>query len=278
MWRVDPRNPRAASLAEALQGLVGDVLDGPEVQLVVGGDGWMLQCLHEAGPGGSADGGDAREDPHDAEGADEAALPEPAAAPVFLGLNAGTLGFLLNDVDDLAQVGAALRARAWTAYAFPRLGMTATDPDGQTVRATAVNDLYVERRSGQTARLRLRVDDELVVERLVCDGLIVSTALGSTAYSFSAGGVPCHPRVPALQVTPIAPHGPRLSPTVLPLDVAIDIEALQPERRPVRGIADGIEVGPIVRMTVERTQPDVVLGFLEGHRFTRALIRKVLQA
>ena len=254
MWRTDPRNPRAAELAHALQALVGDALDGDEVHLVVGGDGWMLHCLHEA------------------KGVDV------ADAPVFVGLNAGTLGFLLNDVDDVARVGEALKARAWTAYAFPRLGMVGRGPEGEELHATAVNDLYVERRSGQTARLRLRVDDELVVEQLVCDGLIVSTALGSTAYSFSAGGVPCHPRVPALQVTPIAPHGPRLSPTVLPLDVAIEIEALQPERRPVRAVADGIEVGPIVHMTVQRTSPDVVLGFLEGHRFTRALIRKVLQS
>ncbi len=259
MWRVDPHNPRAERLSQALQAVVGDVLDGPDVHLVVGGDGWMLHCIHEV------------------------TLEATTDAPVVLGLNAGTLGFLLNDIDlespaDIERVGAALRDRAWTAHAFPRLGMTGIAPDGETVSATAVNDLYVERRSGQTARLRLRVDDELVVEKLVCDGLIVATALGSTAYSFSAGGVPCHPRVPALQVTPIAPHGPRLSPTVLPLDVVIEVEALQAERRPVRAVADGIEVGPIVRLEVKRTVPDVVLGFLEGHRFTRALIQKVLQS
>jgi len=249
MWRVDPKNERAMELHAELAPLVGDTLDGPDVCVVVGGDGWMLHSLAEV-PGD----------------------------PIFLGLNGGTLGFLLNDVKQIAATAEALRERRWQAHAFPRLALTGTTPTQETLKAQAVNDLYVERKSGQTAHLQVRVDGERVVNKLVCDGLIVSTALGSTAYNFSAGGVPSHPLVPAIQITPIAPHSPRLSPVLLPLGARITVKVLAPERRPVRAIADGLEVGEVVHMRVGRSPHDVRIAFLEGHRFTRALIRKVLKS
>jgi NAD+ kinase len=117
-----------------------------------------------------------------------------------------------------------------------------------------------------------------VVERLICDGLLVSTALGSTAYSYSAGGVPCHPQVPALLVTPIAPHVPRLTPMMLPLDAVVELSAVDTHRRPVRAVADGVDLGEVVRMQVKNSEDNVQLAFLTGHDFTRTLVRKVLRA
>src|SRR5690606_19759148 len=112
--------------------------------------------------------------------------------PTYLGLNAGHLGFLLNEVDGLdaeALVG-EIRERRWTEQAFPLLEAEIHTRAGQVIVELAINDVYLERMTGQTARLGLWVDDHPTVESLVADGMIFATALGSTAYSFSAGGSP----------------------------------------------------------------------------------------
>lgn len=248
MLVVDHKNPRAVALHQRLDRR--GAFEGLPEKLcaVIGGDGWMLSTIRELGPGHT-----------------------------YLGLNAGTLGFLLNDVDDDADVAHAMRAAAWTVYSFPRVGMVAVDLDGQEVRAEAVNDLYIERRSGHTAHLILRIGGEVVVPRLVCDGLLVSTALGSTAYNFSAGGVPAHPLIRALCITPVCPHAPRLSPFLLPMDAVIEVEAVASERRPVGAVADGVDLGRVARMRVQQDPADVDIAFLEGHHFTRTLVRKVLR-
>ena len=248
MLRVDPRNPRARALHDALEQLVDLRMLPPELCLVFGGDGYMLACIRELGP-----------------------------EPVYLGLNAGMLGFLLNDGEDLDAVADCLERQDWAARSFPRLALSAEGPDGQRYAAHAVNDLYVERSTGQTAHLRVRVDGTTVVERLICDGLIAATALGSTAYTYSVGGVPCHPTAGVLQLAPISPHAPRLSPVVLPLGARVEVEALAPERRPVRVVADGQDLGPAVRVSVDASAPPVRLAFLGGHNFTETLISKVLQ-
>ena len=248
MLRVDQHNPKALALAESLKDQL-DLSGVPdEVCLAVGGDGWMLTCIRELG-----------------------------TDFVYLGLNAGHLGFLLNDIDALDKVVDQIHHRQWTTTSFPRLGMTAYGPNGKQLRALAVNDLYAERSTGQTAHLRLRIDGRPVVDRLICDGLLTSTALGSTAYSYSAGGVPTHPMVRSVQITPVCPHSPRLGPFILPEEAHIEVSVLETHRRPVRVVADGRDIGPMVEMEAQ-IQDEVQLAFLEGHQFTRTLISKVLKS
>ena len=252
MLRVDPRNPRAQELALRLSPHV-DLANLPGAPcVVVGGDGFMLSTIRALG-----------------------------TDPVYLGLNAGHLGFLLNDIGQseatMRAAAARMREGRFRAWNFPRLLMTATNVDGETVSSAAVNDLYLERATGQTAHLHMRVDGEDVVDRLICDGLLVATALGSTAYSYSAGGVPCHPLVRAVHVTPIAPHAPRLSPLIVPIGTIIELEALAWERRPVRAVGDGVDLGPIRNMRVGPDPDEVQLAFLDGHQFTRTLVDKVLR-
>ena len=115
-----------------------------------------------------------------------------------------------------------------------------------------------------------------MVERLVCDGLLTATSLGSTAYSYSAGGVPTHPMVRAVQVTPVCPHSPRLSPFILPENALIEVEAIETHRRPVRAVADGLDIGPMVHMRIQ-VQDEIRLAFFEDHHYTRTLISKVLK-
>ena len=251
MLRVDERNPRARALWAGLSPLVQlDDLD-PDICVVVGGDGWLLRTVRELGQD-----------------------------LVYLGLNAGTLGFLLNEVQQDALEGLAtqLREQAWNIAQFPLLAMSGVPyKDGPELMATALNDVYVERRTGQIAHLRLSVDGVVVVERLACDGIIAATALGSTAYSFSAGASPCHPALRAMQVTPICPHRPRLSPLTLPWGSVLDVEVLDPDRRPVRAVADGEDQGRVRSLRVGPDGGSVKLAFLAGHDFTRTLVAKVLK-
>lgn len=256
MLRVDPHNPRARALADRIAaalpaGVTLAALPGDPC-VVIGGDGHMLATIRDGGTG-----------------------------PTYLGLNAGHLGFLLNDCgrsdERLALTAHKLATGAFRTWHFPRLAMVAHSPDGQLVHTTAVNDLYLERATGQTARIHVRVDGEDVVDKLICDGLLVATALGSTAYSYSAGGVPCHPLVRAVHITPISPHAPRLSPLIVPIGTTIELVALDPERRPVRAVADGVDMGPVTQMQVGPAEDDVKLAFLHGHQFTRTLVDKVLR-
>jgi len=215
-----------------------------DLMVVMGGDGSMLEAVKKHGPG-----------------------------HIYLGLNYGTLGFLMNEVgDDQISLIEAIEQGSYSVRPFPRLQME-TDT-GKT--DLALNDVYMERASGQTARLRIEVDGECIVEKLVCDGVIVSTALGSTAYNVSAGGPTSHPFVSAIYLTPIAPHTPRLRPVVLPPDVGVDIYSVgDPDTRPVRVLADGRGHGKTVRTEICKAD-DIHLAFFKEHSFTRALVQKVL--
>ena len=248
MLRIDEHNPKAVQLAERLLPHLDTDALPDDLCLAIGGDGWMLSCIRELG-----------------------------SSWLFLGLNAGHLGFLLNDIPDLNTVIDQLHNRQWSHLPFPRLGMKALSPDGTQHHALAVNDLYAERSTGQTAHLRVCIDGEPVVERLICDGLLTATALGSTAYSYSAGGVPTHPLVRAVQVTPVCPHAPRLGPFMLPEDAVIEITALDTHRRPVRAVADGVDIGLLQQMQIQ-VEDEIRLAFLEGHQYTRTLISKILKS
>ncbi len=124
--------------------------------------------------------------------------------------------------------------------------------------------------------LRVRVDGVRVVERLVCDGLIVSTALGSTAYAFSAGNAACHPRLRLMQLTAICPHAPKMAPLNLPHEATVSAENLFPKRRPTRLVCDGFDHPDVVDIRVRDAKTDVRLAFLEGHDLTATLVRKIL--
>ena len=245
----DSDNPRAAELYECLKAPLSSEDTGPETFLVLGGDGFMLRSLRERYHPGA----------------------------VFLGLNCGSVGFLLNAVpEDLPELVGKIRAKSFSIRKFPRIAMEVADQEGRTHRATAVNDIYLERTEGQCCHLRLVVDGIPVVERLVCDGIITSTALGSTAYNFSASGPVCHPSLRVLCVTPICPHSPRLRSVVLPLSSTISIEVLDPARRKAQALADGITFENITALTVTQSQEEVQLAFFDGHDYTAEMIHKVL--
>lgn len=243
----DARNPVAIRHAARLrEALAGRPVEG--VTVVIGGDGFLLHTIAEQG------------------------LDQP-----FLGLNAGRVGFLLNDITDWNAVADDIAEQRWRAWSFPLLRAECTDLDGVVQVAHAVNDIYLERASGQTARLGLTVDGALVVDTLVSDGIIVSTALGSTAYNFSAGGPACHPTLRVLTVTPICPHLPRLSPFALPESSRIQVEVQYGEHRPVRAVADGRPVSDsLARVVIGVGPKELQLAYLPGHDFTARMVAKIL--
>lgn len=241
----DEKNPRAVALRDALRRDLPD-FDPPDVHVVIGGDGYLLQSAHRF-----------------------------AHAAPLLGLNAGTVGFLLNDVDDWPSVVRRLATSAWAVRAFPLLEARIHRGD-EVLVDHAMNDVYLERMTGQTARLRVCVDGQTVVDPLAADGVLFSTALGSTGYGFSAGGPACHPLLELMTMTAICPHHPRMPPCALSLDAQVVAEVVSGAHRPVRAVVDGRAIDHVDRVEVRRAAGAVRLALLDGHDFTARMVRKVI--
>ena len=190
--------------------------------VALGGDGFMLQTLHAMLEGG---------------------VPK----PVF-GMNRGTVGFLMNDwrLDLLPE-----RIAAAKAVRVAPLDMEATTVGGVVHRHPAINEVSLLRETRQTAKVELCVNGRVVMPELVCDGVLVATPAGSTAYNFSARGpiLPLASKVLAL--TPIAAFRPRRwTGAILPDDVAVRFRVLEAENRPVSAVADQFEVREVCTVDV----------------------------
>jgi len=244
---VDEQNPVAAQAGRGLRVLLADFVPADGLTVVVGGDGFLLRSVAARKFEGE-----------------------------FLGLNAGNLGFLHNDVSSWEAAAAALMAGDYRVLPFPLLEAKVSLADGGERTVWAMNELYLERSTGQAARLSLTIDDIEVVDSLVCDGLIVATALGSTAYSFSAGGAPAHPLLHLLKITPICPHRPRLTPFDLPPTARVRVRVEVGEYRPVRAVVDGDALADVCDVSVGLSDRRVRLGYFFDHDFTGHLLRKIV--
>jgi len=249
----DPKNPVALRFRDELLERLPEGVPDRAPHVVIGGDGFLLHTIADLGFDGS-----------------------------YLGLNAGRVGFLLNDVESWDAmswdvVAHHLRNREWTVHRFPLIQARVELLDGEEVHLLAINDIYLERGTGQTTHLALTIDGHLLVDLLASDGVIFSTALGSTAYAFSAGGPACHPTLQIMTVTPICPHRPRLSAFALPSTSRVHVDVLSPERRKARVVADSRVVTGIRSVDVFYGPETVRLAFLPEHDFTRAMVSKILK-
>ncbi len=197
---------------------------------------------------------------------------------VFFPINTGTLGFLMNDVDDQNQFIIDLDQDNLTCYHFFVLAGHITKVSGEVVAFEAVNDIYVERASGQTARLDLEISNEIVAEKMVADGIIVSSPLGSTGYNFSAGGSIVSPESSVFSISAICPHHPRLPSFVLGMQNQVNIFAHELDKRPVRAVVDGVTHEDVSHVSVHM-HPDqqLKLMYTDGFDFTKQLTRKLLR-
>jgi NAD+ kinase len=190
--------------------------------VVLGGDGFMLQTLH-------------------------AMLDRGESKPLF-GMNRGTMGFLMNE---WRPSGLLKRLATAKAIKVAPLKMVAETVAGERFEHPAINEVSLLRQMRQTAKIELLVNDRVVMPELVCDGVLVATPAGSTAYNFSAKGPILPLAAQMMALTPIAPFRPRRWPgAILPNDVAVRFRVLEAEKRPVAAVADQYEVRDVASVEV----------------------------
>ena len=238
---------RAQEARDALQGQGEWVpLAEADAAVVLGGDGFMLQTLH-------------------------AMLDAGRVIPAY-GMNLGTVGFLMNRYDKRAAISAKVnKARHWT---IAPLQVEAVTQDGETHQLCAINEISLLRETRQTAKIEVTVGDRVRIRELVCDGVLVATPAGSTAYNLSAQGpiLPLDSKMLAL--TPISPFRPRRwRGAILPDRMPIILKVLDPAKRPVAAVADQKELRDIaeVRLQIARDS-DLTLLFDPGQSLEERIV------
>ncbi|MEM6666202.1 MAG: NAD kinase [Pseudomonadota bacterium] len=192
--------------------------------------------------------------------------------PVY-GMHRGTVGFLMNEYseDDLpSRIEASERAR------LNPLRMTCRTIDGEDIVQLAINEVSMLRQTAQTARLKIYVDGHERMPELACDGVLVATPAGSTAYNLSVQGpiLPIGARLLAL--TPISPFRPRRwRGALLRHDAKVRIEVQAPDRRPVAAAADNQEVRRVASVDVHEDRRNyLTLLFDPGHALDERILRE----
>ena len=136
------------------------------------------------------------------------------------------------------------------------LSMQVLDVSGRTQQALALNEVSLFRSTYQAAKIQIIVDGETRLEELICDGVLLSTPAGSTAYNLSAHGPILPIEAELLALTPISPFRPRRwRGALIPDELRISLRVLDPEKRPVSAVADQIEVRDVatVEVSVDRS-------------------------
>jgi NAD+ kinase len=213
----------AKSALDRLAARYGNAAPGEADAIVaLGGDGLMLQTLHRF----------MRD-----------------RIPIF-GMNRGSVGFLMNEYEEDRLLERL--AEAETTLIHP-LRMVATDAAGRKHRAAAFNEVSLLRQTYQAAKLSIAVDGKERLGELICDGVLVSTPAGSTAYNLSAHGPILPIYAPLLALTPISAFRPRTwRGALLPDRVTVKITALEADKRPINAVADNVEFKSVVDVTVRQ--------------------------
>ena len=229
---VASERPEAQEARNRLAARYGEVVpDDAQVIVALGGDGFMLERLH---------------------------IQVEERKPIY-GMNWGSLGFLMNEYSEeglLERINAAERA-----VVHP-LRMVAADESGGLHRALAFNEVSLLRQTRQTAKLRISIDGKVRLAELSCDGALVSTPAGSTAYNLSAHGpiIPLDAQVLAL--TPISAFRPRRwRGALLGHTAKVKFEILEADKRPVSAVADNFEVRDVLEVHVSEDR-DLALTML----------------
>ncbi|GAA0704150.1 NAD kinase [Dokdonella soli] len=243
---VASQTEEAQAARAALTSRYGDApIEEAEVVVALGGDGFMLRTLHR----------------HLAR-----------ALPVY-GMKLGTVGFLMNQhhVADLPE----RISRAQPAVLRPLL-MEAANEAGSTISALAFNEVSLLRQTKQAAHLRVSLNGVVKLDELICDGVLVATPAGSTAYNLSAHG----PILPfgsqLLAMTPISPFRPRRwRGAILPAVTEVKFEILDPYKRPVSATADSHEVRDIVEVSIrESRERTMTLLFDPEHNLEERILNE----
>lgn len=220
--------------------------DEADAVVVLGGDGFMLHTLHRM-------------------------LDARKVVPAY-GMNLGTVGFMMNRY----RSGAKLLSRINKArvIGIAPLAMKAKLKSGRTERLRAINEVSLLRETRQTAKIEVTVDDKVRIKELVCDGVLLATPAGSTAYNLSAGGPILPLDSQLLALTPISPFRPRRwNGAVLPDRATVKFRVLEADKRPVSAVADQKELRDIVEVSMDVARDrQLTLLFDPGHSLDERIV------
>lgn len=197
-------------------------LDSADAVIVLGGDGHMLQILHQL-------------------------LEDRRDIPAY-GMNRGTIGFLMNGWQPGELLNRLARAKS---FSVRPLTATVTTVSGQSFTLPAINEVSLLRETRQAAKIEISVNGRPVIPELICDGVLVSTPAGSTAYNLSANGPILPLDSSLLALTPISPFRPRRwKGAILPDRYVVKMTILESAKRPVSAVADQREIRDIASVEV----------------------------
>ena len=246
---VASENEQAQTAANALRARYSSVpLDEAKIIVALGGDGFMLETLHGT-------------------------LERDVAV---YGMNFGSVGFLMNSC---AEDGLAERLAQAERVDLHPLRMTAKTVNGRRHEALAINEVSLLRQTHQTAKLRIRIDGRTRMEELICDGALVATPAGSTAYNLSAHGPIIPIGAELLALTPISVFRPRRwRGALLPESVAVNFEVLDADKRPVSAVADSEEVRNVIEVEIRRdASKTLTLLFDPEHNLEERIVAEQFQ-
>jgi len=219
----------ADAAAASLRKILGEVaIDDADYVIALGGDGLMLQTLHRVMNSGT---------------------------PVY-GMNFGSVGFMMNDFS-AANIVDRLRSAQRTKI-YP-LSMEVIGASGEVRKALALNEVSLFRSTHQAAKIQISVDDEVRLDELICDGILLSTPAGSTAYNLSAHGPILPIEAPLLALTPISPFRPRRwRGAILSNGARVRFVLREADKRPVSAVADNVEIQNVREVTVHEDRSHAV--------------------
>lgn len=236
----------AQQAAARLAGVYGDApVESADAVVALGGDGHMLQTMHRMVSTG---------------------------IPVY-GMHRGTVGFLMNDFTETGLLEKLAAAELTTVHPLRMMAATA---DGKPHSAIAFNEVSLLRQRHQAAKIAISIDGKPRLEELICDGLLIATPAGSTAYNLSAHGPILPVGSPLLALTPISAFRPRRwRGAIVPHTAKILLSILEAEKRPVAAVADQLEVRNVTSVEVaEDTTQSVKLLFDPGHSLAERVLNE----
>ncbi|MEO1013576.1 MAG: NAD kinase [Pseudomonadota bacterium] len=236
----------AEAAAADIRRRYGDLsISEADVVVAVGGDGFMLEAMRRFF----------------------------SANKPFYGVNRGTVGFLMNPLD-IETLGS--RIGAAEGVEIHPLSMTAHTVDGRSVTARAINEVSLFRQTRQSAKIRISVNGKVRMDSLTCDGVLLATPAGSTAYNLSAHGPILPLQSQLLALTPISAFRPRRwKGALLPSDATVEFEVLERGARPVSAVADNEEVRNIAHVAAcEDRSVGMTILFDAGHSLEERILRE----
>ena len=240
---ASPAPEAQAALKRLVERYGGVAPEDADVVVALGGDGLMLQTLHRF---------------------------MGSEVPIY-GMHRGSVGFLMNEFDENGLPERVARAKLNIIHP---LKMLAENVRGETLQALAVNEVHLFRQSAQSAHLSISVDGKERLSDLVCDGVLVSTPAGSTAYNLSVGGPILPLKARLLALTPISPFRPRRwRGALLSNRAEVTITVREAEKRPVSAVADHTEFRNVLSVSVrEERGIGLKLLFDPGHALEERIL------